>query len=504
MSNTAATPQSGAPGQQVQQRTKLDHFLSVIITEDRRRQIESSLPRHINFDRFERNLMNAVMANPELMTADPSLLWREISKSVQLGILLDPELGEGYLMMVWNGKTRRKEPQYRSGWRGLVKLARQSGEVLNIFPREVHEKDPIEADLANNTLTHKPKLFSDRGPVIGYYAVVKYKNGEMDFEPMDRAAVERIRDVKSDGYRAFKDEKIKSTPWDSDFDEMAKKTVIRRLCKRIPKSPELQNALSYEDAVDYGGAPMRDITPQTERPKLADYAKPAVTHQPTTEPAEPSSDAAEPDADPFFFTDAFGTKSDEPLGDGEFYGMIVDGLDQCSSGAAMEALLGHNQDGTDRLNETAKDLLQASLEQNNRRLRDLAVKAEQEAQKQAATEKAAAKPAEAAPAAPAAEPAPPAPPAAAPAAAPQESESPAPPAEAPSLVIPLEHGTSGVPLEKRYYSAFKAAFKGAGNPDEVRAVWAANKAGLAELSNYWRGQVETAAKERIAEMEKAT
>lgn len=498
MSNAVAT-QTAKP-------TKLDHFLSAVITDDRRRQIENSLPRHINFDRFERNLMNAVMANPDLMTADPSLLWREISKSVQLGILLDPELGEGYLIMAWNGKTRRKEPQYRSGWRGLVKLARQSGEVLNIYPREVHEKDHIVADLANNTLEHKPDLFGDRGPVVGYYAVVKYKNGEMDFEPMSRQQVEHIRDEKSDGYKAFKDEKIKSTPWASDFDEMAKKTTVRRLCKRIPKSPELQNALSYEDAIDYGGAPMRDITPQTERPKLGDFTKPAVTHQPEPGPADVATSETETEtesAEPFFFTDAFGEKQDEPLDEADFYQTLTEALDQCQVGAAMEHLLGHNQEGIDRLTEDGKTLLLEAIEQNNQRLRALAIDHEKEASKQAQAEKDAAKVAEEAEGTAATESENAADLSSEPAAAPAESENPEPAADATGIVIPLEFGSTGAPREKAYFGAINKAFKDSPSRAAIEAIWRANRADIEKCSKYWQTAIQKAASERVEALEKA-
>jgi recombination protein RecT len=104
----------------------------------------------------------------------------------------------------------------------------------------------------HKALIHEPDVFGDRGPIVGYYAVVKYTDGETDFEPLTVAQAHAIRD-RSDGYKAFSDGKIKSTPWSSDEVEMSKKTAIRRLTKRIPQSPELAEAIQIEDAAEHGG-----------------------------------------------------------------------------------------------------------------------------------------------------------------------------------------------------------------------------------------------------------
>lgn len=231
--------------------TRLEQFMGDVLPADQRDDFYAVLPRHISPDRFERALANVLMNNPEMMAADPRLIFREISKVVGLGLMLDPQLGEAYLIMGWNGKTRQKEPQVRIGYKGLIKLAKQSGEILNIYAREVHEKDEIECVQGDeNRLIHKPKLFTDRGPVVGYYAAVRFRNGEFDFEPMDIPQVHAIRD-RSDGWKAFSEGKIKSTPWSTDEGEMAKKTVLRRLSKRVSQSPELNAAISIEDKAEF-------------------------------------------------------------------------------------------------------------------------------------------------------------------------------------------------------------------------------------------------------------
>lgn len=278
-----------------------------------------SLPSHIPPERFKRNFVNALMQNPDMLKYEPRLVYREVSKSAALGLLLDPQLGECYIVPVWNGKAGRAEPQLRVGYRGIIKLAKQSGEVSSIYAHEVHENDEFVCKLGSHKqLVHEPNLFGERGRIVGYYAVVKFKDGETDFEPMTVEQVHAIRE-KSDGWRAFKSGKIKSTPWSTDEGEMAKKTVIKRLLKRVSQSPDLTSALNLEnDAAPIEQARIIDISqPRREqrqihaRPimeRLDDFAssdEATTSQEPGPPPAEAPSEpepgaeiAAPPEASP--------------------------------------------------------------------------------------------------------------------------------------------------------------------------------------------------------------
>jgi recombination protein RecT len=243
----------------------VDAFVGEVLPPDRRQSLFSGMPAHIKPAVFERNLVNAVMANTNLMKYDPRLVYREVSKAAGLGLLLDPQLGEAYIIESWNYKTKQTEPLLRVGYRGLTKLARQSGEVEQVYAHEVYSGDPIKCTLGvDKSLVHEPLLFTDRGVIVGYYAVVKYKGGDFDFEPMSVAEVHAIRD-RSDAWKAFKDGKIKSTPWSTDDAEMSKKTVIRRLIKRVPQSPELADALRLEDQAE-GVIEARSVAAPTRLP----------------------------------------------------------------------------------------------------------------------------------------------------------------------------------------------------------------------------------------------
>lgn len=247
------------------QPSRLDEYRVAVLPPERARDLYSSLPSHIKPAVFERNLVNALMANPALMDYDPRLIFREVSKAAGLGLLLDPLLGEGYIVTAYNYKTKKTEPQLRVGYKGMCKLARQSGNVSGIYAHEVHAFDEVECDLGfPKVFHHRPKLFSDRGELIGYVATITFKDGTFDFEPMSTEQCQGIRN-RSDAWKAFKDGKIKSTPWSTDEVEMSKKTTLRRLMKRQEQSPELMEAIRIEDEAEH---PELRTMPDVPRPRV--------------------------------------------------------------------------------------------------------------------------------------------------------------------------------------------------------------------------------------------
>jgi recombination protein RecT len=289
----------------VERPTRLDAYMAEVLPPDKRESLFRGLPRHIRPELFERNLANAIMAQPDLLKCHPSEVYREVAQIAALGLMLDPQLGEAWLIAGYSTKHSRHQPQRRVGYRGLIKLARQSGELSTIYAREVHENDQFDADLYRNDINHTADLFGDRGPVIGFYAVARFKDGSEDFEPMSVAEAERIRDRYSDGWKAWKSGKMKRAPiWETDFGEMAKKTVLRRLIKRLPQSPELAEALQIDNIEEEQPAPA--LSPPRGRPRLAAALEqaaaqprpPEPTPMPQPQPIPPQPEDDEPDEDP--------------------------------------------------------------------------------------------------------------------------------------------------------------------------------------------------------------
>lgn len=261
---------------QVEQRqaTPVQVFVGHVLDGDKRDEIERALPAHVPFARFERNLSNAIMREPKLLKCDPRVVFREVAKIAALGLVLDPQLGEAYLIV-----DNKNNVQARVGYRGLLKLAHQSNAVSAIYAHDICENDVCEIELGTDKrIVHKPDFMKDRGATGAYYAVVKFKDGATDFEPMSLAEIHRIRD-RSDAYRAFKNGYIKSTPWGTDEGEMAKKTALRRLLKRVPMSPDVDRALVLEDEADIKDHTIEGTVNRADRPRTLEQRLDALVGQ---------------------------------------------------------------------------------------------------------------------------------------------------------------------------------------------------------------------------------
>lgn len=206
-------------------------------------QLLLALPKHLTPERLCRVAMTAIQNTPALLNCDRTSLFAAIFTCAQLGLEPDGVLGQAYLVP-FKGKV-----QFIPGYRGLLSLARNSGEVRSIQAQEVCAKDRFEyAYGLDPKLVHVPAT-GERGEVVAFYAVAHFVNGGSHFEVMTRAQVEAIRD-KSQGYVAFKAGKIKETPWESNFVEMGRKTAIRRIAKYLPMN--VQKAAAIADAFDSG------------------------------------------------------------------------------------------------------------------------------------------------------------------------------------------------------------------------------------------------------------
>lgn len=195
-------------------------------------EVQKALPPHISVDKFARVFQTAVIGDPKLMNANTSSLFSACVRAAQTGLL--PDGKESALVPF--GETITFMPMYQ----GLLKLIRNSGELASITAQCVYENDSFKVwtDEKGQHLHHEPDYFSDRGSFALVYAVAQTKDGATYLEIMDKKQVEQVRNVsKAKNGSAWKD-------W---YDEMAKKSVIRRLAKRLPMSTDLELALKADD-----------------------------------------------------------------------------------------------------------------------------------------------------------------------------------------------------------------------------------------------------------------
>lgn len=214
-------------------------------------QLVAALPRHLTPDRLARVVMTAIQNTPKLLECDRQSLFSAIMTCAQLGLEPDGVLGQAYLIPFG------KKVQFIPGYRGLIALARNSGDVTSIQAQAVYEGDFFDYQFGlNERLDHKPAE-KERGEVTHFYAIAKFKDGGHHWDVLTVADVDRIRN-KSEGYKsavrfAKKDGNgnlIIKSPWVDHYDEMGKKTAIRRIAKYLPM--DVQKAAFIADSYDSG------------------------------------------------------------------------------------------------------------------------------------------------------------------------------------------------------------------------------------------------------------
>jgi len=212
--------------------------------------IQKMVPAHISFEKFQAMVVMAVSNNPKLLECTPASLLRSTADAAELGLSLNPNLKECDILPVWGPHGSLAQCRPRAG--GLMKLARQTGEIADIYAHEVHENDKFEVEYGlEKKLIHKPAP-GDRGEITHGYVVWVSKEGNKSFEVVDKKRIDRAKSA-SEGYKAFKAGKIKSTPWATDEGEMVRKTAVRAGSKYMPMSSEsdaFRRAMQLENEID--------------------------------------------------------------------------------------------------------------------------------------------------------------------------------------------------------------------------------------------------------------
>lgn len=202
-------------------------------------RFEQILPKHMTVERLMRLSMSEIRNNKRLQQADPMSLVGAIMRSAKLG--LEPGL-DAHLVPFRNNKANRTEVQMIPDYRGLMTLARRGGEIVRFEAQAVYSGDDFDFQFGTNQfLHHKPR--GQTNNLTHVWALAEFKDGSQQFDVMDKEDVDRIKKrsrASSDG------------PWVTDYDEMAKKTVIRRLSKQLPRSIELREAVRMDELADIG------------------------------------------------------------------------------------------------------------------------------------------------------------------------------------------------------------------------------------------------------------
>lgn len=241
--------------------------------------------------------LNAIQSNPALLECTQTSLVMSTMDALKVGLEPNTPMNEGDLIPFKDKGIPKAVFVPRYG--GLIKLATQSPNVSHLYAHAVRENDEYSIELGDQQrLVHRPKPFAteaERGEIVGFYAVVTYTDGKTDFEAMSREQVDEIREG-SRGKNSF--------GWTQHYEEMGRKTVIRRLAKRVPKCSRamaaavlLDNKAAVGEIVNItreaeigtphapsGSAQEPEVTPPGGKPPTINDGK----KKPPEEPDEPA------------------------------------------------------------------------------------------------------------------------------------------------------------------------------------------------------------------------
>jgi recombination protein RecT len=221
------------------------------LLDQKKHELAKMLPKTLSIERLLKVAQIAATTTPALAKCDVPSLVGAIGQCAQMGLEPNTVLGHAYLVPF---NTKRKFPdgserwvnsvQVIIGYKGLIDLARRSGQIVSIAAHEVCEADHFELIYGlDEKLNHTPAM-GDRGGVIGFYAVAKLVGGGHAFEFMSLHQVREIAKATQS--------KGNSGPWKDHFIEMGRKTVIRRLAKYLPLSIEFQTAVALDGMAEAG------------------------------------------------------------------------------------------------------------------------------------------------------------------------------------------------------------------------------------------------------------
>ena len=240
---------------QLQNQPKKDTIFDLITKS--KSQFAMALGKAIDPERFTRIAITTLRQNPKLLQCSEISLLGALMQSAQLG--LEPNLlGQSYLIPFQN--KGKMECQFQIGYKGLIKLFYNSSNAQLLDVHEVYQNDQFDYEFGlTPCLTHKPAL-SNRGDVIAYYAIAKLKEGATSFAVLSKEDAINHAKKFSQAYKGG------YSPWQTNFDEMAKKTVIKMVLKYMPLSTE--RFIMQDETIKHYDMNSFDMT---ESPDLTNY-----------------------------------------------------------------------------------------------------------------------------------------------------------------------------------------------------------------------------------------
>ena len=269
-------------------------------------EIAKALPSVMTPERFTRITLSALSGNPTLQSCTPTSFLAAMMTAAQLGVEPNTPLGQAYLLPYKNRKkvkdaagkdqwTEVMECQFQLGYKGLLDLAYRSGDISVIQAHTVYEKDQFEYQYGLDAkLTHRPCMDANKGKPIAFYAMFRTKDGGYGFEVMSYQDIEAHAQKYSKAYSSG------YSPWSTNFEEMAKKTVLKKVLKYAPLKSDFVRQIATDETIKEDIA--KDMTEVNSEPIIISDAE--VVDSETGEIIKPAEQqgqpapAQEPEPDP--------------------------------------------------------------------------------------------------------------------------------------------------------------------------------------------------------------
>lgn len=234
-------------------------------------RIEVSLPKNSRMD--ANRLLAMVSAEmrrcPKIVECTKESIQAAVSLAARL--MLEPDSALGYFYLI----PYKQNLQVIIGYKGMLELAMRSPTLKSIYAQEVYEADEFSVLLGTEKTIHHRPAMSARGKIVAVYSVAEYTTGAKEIEFMTKEEVDAIRKrSKSSG----------DGPWVTDYASMARKTVLRRMTKYIPRAIDAHVAIAADEACERGDLLNDYIDVDCGELEIAPEAiehTPPVTVQPT-------------------------------------------------------------------------------------------------------------------------------------------------------------------------------------------------------------------------------
>jgi recombination protein RecT len=204
-------------------------------------EIKKALPSVITPERFTRIALSALNNTPELQNCTPMSFLSALMNAAQLGLEPNTPLGQAYLIPYRN--KGQLECEFQLGYKGLIDLAYRNNQIQTIQAQAVYENDEFYYEYGlDPKLVHRP-AYSDRGDLVYFYGLFRTVNGGFGFAVMSKADIDSYAKTYSKAFAS------NFSPWKSNYEEMAKKTVIKQALKYAPIKTDFQKALSTDESI---------------------------------------------------------------------------------------------------------------------------------------------------------------------------------------------------------------------------------------------------------------